>query len=127
LGIDWGENKVGLALAHAAAKLPSPLGIIKSHGASARIKDLITEEDIELVVVGLPKSLEGEETKQSEKIREFADELQKLTDKQVVFADETLSSVRAEKYIRDNKPKDGDIDSIAACFILEELLNEQRS
>jgi putative Holliday junction resolvase len=127
LGIDYGENKTGLALAGAVAKLPKPFGTIGSNGVVKKIKELIKTEDIRLIAVGLPKSLEGNETSQSRSIRQFADGLKKEVAADVVFADETLSSVRAEEYIKDNGLPPEMVDSIAACFILEELFEENGS
>jgi putative Holliday junction resolvase len=77
------------------------------------------------VIVGLPRSLEGNETEQTQKAREFGERLKSQVRADVAFADETLSSVRAQDYLKDNKRSEKDIDSIAACFILEEFFEEQ--
>lgn len=124
LGVDYGQARTGLALAGAVAKLPSPLETVSPDEIIDKIKGLVKKEDIRLITVGLPRSLEGNETEQSKQIRQFAGELRKELDTEIVFADETLSSVRAEQYIKDNKLARQNMDSIAACFILEELFKQ---
>lgn len=124
LGVDYGFVRTGLALAGAIARLPEPYTVVNSAEAIQKIKDLIGAEDIQLIVVGLPRSLEGNETAQSKSIRRFADELRRAVDPEVCFADETLSSARAERYLKDHKSAAGEVDSIAACFILEEFFHE---
>jgi putative Holliday junction resolvase len=127
LGVDYGGSRTGLAVAGATARLPSPYGTAATKNAISEIKKAIKAEGITLVAVGLPKSLAGSETAQSKQIRHFAAELEKAIDTKVVLADETLSSVRAKQYIKDNKLPPEKVDSIAACFILEGLLGEHGS
>lgn len=122
LGVDFGQKRTGLALASPIAKLPRPHSVVDSSGAIDKIKELISTEEIGLIIVGLPRSLEGEETAQSKSIRQFADELSEAIKLPIRFADETLSSIRAKQYIADHKLPQSDVDSIAACFILEEFL-----
>lgn len=124
LGVDYGQSRTGLALAGAVARLPSPLVTVNTDEAPDKIKQLVKSEDIRLITIGLPKSLEGNETEQSKQIRSFASKLKKAINTEIVFADETLSSVRAEQYLKDNKLAKQNMDSIAACFILEELFKE---
>lgn len=122
LGVDYGDKRTGLALAGAVARLPRPHKSVASKEAISAISQAIKDEDVSLVVIGLPRSLEGGETQQTQKTRQFADELKQSIGTDVAFADEALSSVRAEKYIKDNKAQKNDKDSVAACFILEEHL-----
>lgn len=123
LGLDIGDKRIGTALAGAVAKLPRPANIIAAgEDANAQIEQLIKNENVKLVVVGLPRNQQGEETAQSQKIRLFVDSLSKKIKTPVVYADESLSSHRAEKVIKSGIQKDADEDSLAACFILEEFI-----
>jgi putative Holliday junction resolvase len=126
LGVDYGDSKIGLALAGAVARLPEALKSIPAQDAAVSLKKIVEEKDIQLIVVGLPRSLEGNETKQTQKAREFGEKLKSQVRADVAFADETLSSVRAQDYLKDNKRSDKDIDSIAACFILEEFFEQTK-
>lgn len=119
LGLDIGDVRIGVALANSVARLPSPLAIIDNdRTVFDKLKSIIAEHDISLIVIGLPRNMEGEETAQSRVSRDFATELAKFTDAKIVFADEGLSSKRAEAHSPDKKH----LDDIAACFILEEHL-----
>ncbi len=121
LGLDVGEKRIGVAVASVIAKLPQPLDMIPAgEQALEQIKAVIAAEDISVVVVGMPRNLRGEETPQSKKIRDFADNLHNQIDVPLVFADESMSSVRAEDLRTDNTFKNVSSDSLAACFILEE-------
>lgn len=119
LALDVGDARVGVALANSIAKLPSPLAIIDNdRDVWTGLIEIIDKNDVNTVVVGLPRNMEGEETAQSRAVRDFAGKLAEATDKKIVFADESLSSKRAE----DHSPKKKYLDDIAACFILEEYL-----
>lgn len=127
LGLDYGDSKIGLALASAVAKLPEALESIPTQEAVVSLKKIVEQKDIQLIVVGLPRSLEGNETEQTQKARQFGEKLKNQVRADVTFADETLSSVRAQDYLKDNKRSDKDIDSIAACFILEEFFEQTKA
>lgn len=121
LGLDVGGKRIGAAIASVIARLPQPLEMIPTGDkALPTISNLIADKDVKVVVVGLPRNLAGKETAQSAKIRVFAAEIQRKLDIEVVFADESLSSVRADEIIKDNTFKNVSSDSLAACFILEE-------
>lgn len=123
LALDVGDVRVGLARANALAKLPEPLPATANNQAVIdHLKELVKEHNVGLLVVGIPRNLQGEETAQSRKIREFAKQLEALGI-QYVFVDESLSSKRADRYLAENKRANADQDSVAACFILEEFFN----
>jgi putative Holliday junction resolvase len=124
LGLDVGDSRIGAALASVIARLPQPAAVIPAGETSLeQIRDVIAKENVTMVVIGIPRNLEGSETAQSQKIRQFAGTLAASIDVPVVFADESLSSVRADELVRTNSFKNASQDSLAACFILEEYLN----
>ncbi len=121
LALDVGDARIGLARASAVARLPEPLKALNvTDSVIDDIKNVMIRENIGLLVVGIPRNLKGEETPQSQKIRNFAKNLEK-SDTPMVFVDESLSSKRADSYLAGNKNARADQDSIAACFILEEF------
>lgn len=128
LGIDYGEARVGLALASPIAKLPSPYKILANTGEQliSDIAEIAAMEQVKVIVVGLPRNQSGEETAQTLKVREFADRLGASTPVKITFADESLSSIRAEEMRKElkDRPAGSPIDDLAACFILEEFLKE---
>ena len=122
LAIDVGEKRIGLAIAGSVAKLPRPLAILPNKdGIFEQIINLAEEESVAKIIVGLPRNMSGEETAQSAFSRRFAADLGKRTDIEIDFADESLSTERVKGSTYKKDPS-GHLDSIAACFILEEYL-----
>ncbi len=124
LGFDYGSTRIGVARANLIAKLPEPLEAIDAKsGLWARVDELIAEHRPLRLVVGLPRNMEGKETAQSKEVREFASQLSTKTGLEVVFQDESLTSVEAEKSldVRGSFEK-GDVDMFAAAAILDDYL-----
>lgn len=128
LGVDYGEVRIGLAIANDLARLPRPHGILKNDDkVIVEIGQIIQDENVSDVVIGLPRNQSGQETKQTGIVRDFAKQLEAHISSDISFADESLSSLRAEsmrKEIKDRK-KGEPIDDLAACFILEEFINSR--
>ena len=129
LALDVGEKRVGLALCDETQTLARPM--LTLYRASkkedfARIAALCREHAVEKVIIGLPKTLRGEEGPQARRIRRYAAELQEALNLPIEFWDERYSSVDAQERLtassRKSRPK-GDIDSAAAAIILQEYLD----
>ena len=122
LAIDWGGKRIGTAIANTETRLPRPQGQIRNDSeAIASLNSLVEEEGVELVVVGLPRNLSGEETPQSAEVRRFAGELEESLKCEVLLVDETLSTQAAAE-LKPQFPK-ADIDSLAATVILGDYIN----
>ncbi|QQS18662.1 Holliday junction resolvase RuvX [Candidatus Saccharibacteria bacterium] len=128
LGIDYGAKRVGVAIAHTIARLPRPLTTLETTDhLVADIQRLITAESIGLVIVGVPRNMDGSESKQSQVCEAFARELSGALEVPVRIADETLSSEEAESALH-ALGKDytkADIDAMSATLILERYFDEQ--
>lgn len=128
LSLDVGNKRVGVAMTNSLARLPSPLKTIEM-GANfwQELTDLIAENEIDEIAVGLPRNLSGEDTEQTLKVRKFADELKQKTGLKVTLQDEALTSVMAEKELiaKGKKYTKGDIDAMAAVYILEDYLRDR--
>lgn len=127
IGLDIGDVRIGVARAGSIAKIPEPLSAIKNDSSLTKsLNSILKEYDAQLLVVGVPRNMNGQETEQSGKIRTLVEEIKpNLKKVEIVFVDESLSSVRADKYLQ----KTGgnfDQDSIAACYILEEYFTINR-
>ncbi len=99
LGIDYGTKRIGLAWSDTTLGVVLPYGLIEAKTDSARIKnlaDLINKEKIDKAVVGFPAGLNGQETKNTERVKEFVFELQKHTAVPIEFFDERFSSQAAD-------------------------------
>jgi putative Holliday junction resolvase len=123
LGLDVGRKRIGVARVNTIARLPEPIVTLSNDNQfTSRLKELIHIYSIDIIVVGLPRSLDGNETDQSSYTRDFAKGLEYFN-LPVVFQDETLSSVEAESRLSGSKTYEkSKIDSMAAVIILEDYL-----
>ena len=125
LALDVGSKRIGVAIASLSFKLPRPLcTLINDDDFFERLDGLIKTEAIGVLVVGLPRGLDGQETGQTKYVRDFVDQLKTHTDLAVHFQDEALTSTRAEAELkaRGKIYQKGDIDALAATYILEDYL-----
>lgn len=125
IALDVGERRIGVALVSQVAKLASPLTTL-TNDADIRQKllEIIAKNDVTMVVVGLPRNLSGEDTPQTAYVRTFMENLDLPVS--FTYQDEALSSVRAEKELkqRSKSYEKSDIDALAATYILEDFLNQ---
>ena len=132
LALDVGEKRVGVALCDETQTLARPLLTLNRASKKedfTRLAALCREHSIEKVIVGLPKTLRGEEGPQAQKVRRYAAELQAALDLPIEFWDERYSSVDAQERLTTSSRKaraKGDIDSAAAAIILQEYLDALR-
>ena len=123
LGVDYGDKRVGVAIAHQVARLPRPLTTLANTEALLEdIAELVHKEQAKLVVVGLPRGMDGGYTAQTRSAEQFAADLAARLDVPVTLADETLTSVDAEAALGGGPHVKGDIDALAAVYILERYL-----
>lgn len=125
LGLDVGEKRIGLALARGDVRISHPLTtLVNDADVEAELKQIIAREQITRLVVGLPRNLSGQSTAQTTIAEAFADSLGKTTGLPVILQDEALTSVKAEDELRSRgKPYDkGDVDALAATYILQDYL-----
>lgn len=124
LAIDVGDSRIGLARASISARLPEPLATFKNDdNFMINIKQVILDHDIDTLIVGLPRNMQGQETAQSKYVRGFCDETLKNLNLPIIMQDETLSTVKAEVWLKSNNYKKASLDSVAAVIILEDYLN----
>ena len=130
LGIDFGLKRVGLAVCDPTGTLVSPLKTIERGTRNAlfdELAEIIVKESVEIIVVGLPLSLDGEETLTTRQARNFADRQGRRTDVPVKLMDERLTSAQAEEELNAagirGKKKKMALDSQAAVVILRSWLD----
>ncbi len=126
IGLDVGEKRIGVAKADSGTRIAIPVGFIDVNGLEWReIAQVARMNNTNFFVLGLPRSNEGNETKQSLYVRNFAKSLlQVIPDAKIRFQDESLTSVVAEERLKSRKKKyvKGDIDAEAAAIILQDFL-----
>jgi len=119
LALDYGTARCGCAISDPTGTLARPLDAIEPPEPAA-IAELAEREGAELVVVGLPRTLAGEEGEQAELTRAFVAELEDLLDLPVRTYDERLTTRMAERSAREGARADA--DSLAAAHLLESYL-----
>ena len=124
LGIDYGEKRIGLAIADSKMKLAVPLEIIENKGEDfvlEKLNEIVNRESIEKIVVGMPISLSGKEEKQAEVVKQFVDWLKYNINVEVKTEDERLSTKMVESLAKDKKVEK---DAVAAMIILQSYLDK---
>ena len=95
-----------------------------------KIAHKVNEVRAELIVVGLPKNMDGSEGESAVRAREFADKLHQLTGLECVMQDERGTTVTATGYLNNTntrgKKRKKIIDSVAATIILEDYMRKRR-
>jgi putative Holliday junction resolvase len=133
LGLDIGDRWIGVALSDPSAKLASPFTILKRSDDITDIEAIISiteQHDVGLVVVGLPRMLDGSLGIQAQKVEAFTRQLQDRIDIPVEFRDERLTTVSARRLMRASgtkKSRRKRDDAIAAAVILQAFLDEDQS
>jgi putative Holliday junction resolvase len=133
LALDVGSMRIGVATSDESELLATPHSIIQrrnTKSALAAVAQLIEQTQAGLVVVGLPVSFDGQLHAQAEAVQSFAEKLRRRIRVPLVYADETLSSVRAEEMLRASGMRPERIrerlDAAAAAVILQEYLDHRR-
>lgn len=127
LALDVGERRIGVALAHLASRLPSPLTTLYNEGDIAgAIAQLVQEHQAQKLIVGLPRGLEGQETAQTAAVREFAERIKDTIGVPLYWQDEAVTSAMAETELesRGGPYTKADIDALSATYILEDFLHD---
>lgn len=136
LGIDYGVKRVGLAVSDPTGMLAGPLETLKRRPGKRppvhRVAEIAREHEAAAVVVGLPLGLDGEENDWCREVRSFGEALGTRIGVPVHFVDERMTSVMAEKAIRQSglgllKRREKErVDRAAAVLILQRWLDRTR-
>ena len=119
LGIDWGESRIGLALGDSEAKIATPFKVV---GSIDDIEQSIKEEDIDIVVVGLPLKMQNTKLKMQNEFLAFFNLIKERIDIPIKTVDERLSSKAADA-LSGNKKTKASRDAVAAMLILQSYLD----
>ena len=131
LGLDLGERRVGVAVSDSAGKVATPVETLVRTGDPERdlraFADRVSEWQAEIVVVGLPISLDGTEGPAAAGARAGVDRLERLLAVPVVSYDERLTTVIAERSLMEQQMKGpqrrGVVDQVAAAVMLQSWLD----
>lgn len=130
LAFDYGDARIGVALKAAHETSPEPLVTISNDRLIwKKIQALLDLHHPDLVIVGLPRNLDGEETKQTHKAKQFAQKLADRYNNRIELQDEALTTQQAQARIPKklaHKTREL-IDQYAACIILEDYLKSHEN
>lgn len=124
LALDYGDSRVGVALGDAQVRIAvAQEALANDVKLIPNIVRLVKLEGVRQIVLGYPRNQSGEATQQTAKVEAFANNLKQFFP-EVVFQDESLTSVLAEERLKSygKKYSKGDIDSMSAVIILEDFL-----
>jgi len=127
IALDWGQKRIGVAVGDTVSRIPFPRDFIVSDASAlTRVKALYQAEKADKIVLGLPRQLDGAEGASAEKVRAFAQKLQKEIICEIEFFDERFTSKVAQSYIqagahakhKREKNLKTEVDSLSASELL---------
>lgn len=134
LAVDYGDARTGLAVCDRMELLASPVGVITEKGmakTAEKIAAASREQGAELIVIGLPRNMDGSEGARAAKSRKLAGLLRGAAPTPVELWDERQTTVSAAHILTENgtygKKRREVLDAVAATVILESYLAYRRS
>jgi putative Holliday junction resolvase len=130
MALDYGEVRIGIALSDVTRFLASGIENytrISIEKDCQHIADLVKNNNVKVIVLGLPLNMDGSKGDRVDKTYQFAEELSKYTDAQIDYLDERLTSVSAEKILISadvsRKKRKQVLDKLSATIILQDYLD----
>ena len=134
VALDVDDVRIGVAKSDIMGILATPLEVIDRRKVKAvkRIEEILIQENTKSLVIGIPKSLDGTEKRQAEKVREFIEKLNKSIEGLEIFeVDERLTTVSADRLLNETNKKGAlekrkVVDKVAAAIILQTFLDRKK-
>jgi len=134
MSVDLGKARTGLALCDKTEFLASPYKVIFEKSPQKllqKVADAAKEANAALIVVGLPKNMDGSEGESAQNARAFAAQLAELTGLETVMQDERGTTVTAHSFLNDTntrgKKRKNVVDEVAATIILQDFLDTRKN
>ncbi|MCD8316225.1 MAG: Holliday junction resolvase RuvX [Eggerthellaceae bacterium] len=131
MALDIGDSRVGIAVSDPTGKIASPVAVLSTAEVmnhSATFLRIVDDWEPDLLVCGIPVSMNGEEGPQAKKIKQIARQIAKNCDISLRFVDERLSSVQAKRSMKatgmNERNMRGKVDMVAASIFLQAWLDE---
>jgi len=132
LGIDYGDARIGIALGDPlglTAQAYEVIDVRRVRDPLARICEIIREHGVDVIVIGLPRNMNGSYGERADKTRAFAQEVATAASLPVEWMDERLSTVGAERSLLEGDTSRAKrrqvIDKVAAALILQAYLDKK--
>ena len=130
IGLDLGTRTIGVAVSDRMRSVASPLEVVRRRKFTldaARLAEIAAAREICGLVLGLPRNMDGSEGPRAQSARAFARNLQRIVDLPMVFWDERLSTVAAERALLEadasRAKRAAVVDQVAAAYILQGALD----
>jgi len=130
LGLDIGDKRIGIAISDPIGIVATPLEVYNCIGPKKDfkyIKEIVEENNIEVVIIGLPRNMDGSEGERAQISREFAEKLSRRINSQIIMHDERLTTISAERMLIEadvsRQKRKKVIDKLAAQLILQNYLD----
>lgn len=134
LGVDLGKARTGVAICDKSELLSSPVEVVREHNRERllqRIKAIAEERKAELIVMGLPRNMDGSEGESAQNARAFGEELHAMCGLPVEFSDERGTTITAHNFLNETntrgKKRKETVDAVAATIILQNYLDFRRN
>ena len=130
MALDYGDVRIGIALSDVTRFLASGYENYTRTSLDQdckHISDIVSNNNVKIIVIGLPLNMDGSKGERVEKTYEFAEYLKKFTEARIEFLDERLTSASAEKILISadvsRKKRKFVLDKLSATIILQDYLD----
>lgn len=134
MSVDKGNARTGIAVCDKSEFLASPYTVIFEKSPARlleKVADTAKSTKAELIVVGLPKNMDGSEGESAQSARAFAQQLSELTGIQTVMQDERGTTITAHNFLNTTntrgKKRKNVVDEVAATIILQDFLDKRKN
>lgn len=134
MSVDLGKSRTGIAVCDKTEFLASPKTVIFEKSPTKLLEKVAIEAKSispEIIVVGLPKNMDGSEGESAKNARAFAESLAKMTNIETVMQDERGTTITAHGFLNETntrgKKRKNVVDEVAATIILQDFIDKRRN
>ena len=129
LAIDYGAKRTGIAVTDPLGIIASPLDVVPTHTLERFLTDYFQKEDVDKVIIGMPKNTDGSDTNATSLVQAFVNRFRKVfQSKELILHDErftskmALDAMIASGMSKKNRREKGNVDKVSATIILQSYL-----
>ena len=133
LALDYGAKRTGVALGDPTGTLASPLPYIETQPFRkflGKLKEIIRTQEVEIILVGLPRNMDGSYGPSADNARQFVVRLKEVIIAEIQLVDERLSTVQASRLLhaagRNTREQKEKVDSASAQVLLQSFLDARQ-
>ena len=134
LGVDYGDKRTGLAECDVSGLIASGIGTVSCGGmrkCAERVAKEAEERSCVKIIIGMPRNMDGTDGPRTEVVRAFADILSELTEIEIDFYDERMTTMVAYRFLGETstfgKKRREAVDTLSAEIILQNYIDKERN